>query len=42
MRLLNTVTFQLHTFSSSPPAYAILSHTWGPDELSFQDLTLHK
>jgi hypothetical protein len=42
MRLLNTSTLQLETFSSSKyaPPYAILSHTRGKDqdEVSFEDL----
>jgi hypothetical protein len=33
MRLLNTTTFELKEFLSVRPPYAILSHTWGPDEL---------
>jgi hypothetical protein len=42
MRLINTLTLQLKSFSSSKsiPSYAILSHTWGKDEdeASFEDL----
>lgn len=40
MRLLNVDTFKLEEFFSSPPAYAILSHTWGSDseEVSFRDV----
>ena len=39
MRLINTDTLQLADFSgvSRKPAYAILSHTWGDDEVSYQD-----
>ena len=40
MWLLNTSTLQLHSFmnDSKRPYYAILSHTWGPEEISFQDI----
>ena len=39
MYLLNTSTFQLHLFlSDEVPPYVILSHTWGDDEVLFQDL----
>lgn len=38
MRLLNTVTGELKWFDDPPPAYAILSHVWGKDEQSFQDV----
>ena len=39
MRLINVQTFTMHDFSSesSTPAYAILSHTWGSQELSYFD-----
>lgn len=39
MRLLNTKTFELSEFEPSRgiPDYAIVSHTWGPDELQFAD-----
>jgi hypothetical protein len=40
MRLLNSSTLKLHEFVGSRiPPYAILSHTWGEEELSFQDLS---
>ncbi|KAL4726965.1 hypothetical protein ACLX1H_005864 [Fusarium chlamydosporum] len=42
MRLLNTHTLQLENFGgdeSDIPLYAILSHTWGNDEITFQDIT---
>lgn len=32
MRLLNTTTLELETFTRRPPDYAILSHTWGDEE----------
>ncbi|KAI1456830.1 HET-domain-containing protein [Annulohypoxylon moriforme] len=39
MRLINVETLKLHEFQGSyVPRYAILSHTWGEDEVSFQDL----
>ncbi|KAF5368517.1 hypothetical protein D9758_002462 [Tetrapyrgos nigripes] len=38
MRLLNTETLQLHEFYSDIPTYAILSHTWGSEEVTFQDM----
>ncbi|KAK3318987.1 heterokaryon incompatibility protein-domain-containing protein, partial [Apodospora peruviana] len=44
MRLLNTETLQLEQFDGDggPKAsYAILSHTWGDDEVSFQDMMQH-
>ena len=37
MRLINTDTLQLEDFfTRSVPEYAILSHTWGPDEVTYQ------
>ena len=40
MRLLNTETLQLKTVTSerTRPPYAILSHTWGGDEVLFEDV----
>jgi hypothetical protein len=40
MRLLNTTTIRLESFydEAATPSYAILSHTWGGSEVSFQDL----
>lgn len=38
MRLINTTTFKLKYFIGSKiPAYAILSHCWGDDEVSLQE-----
>ncbi|KAK4078307.1 uncharacterized protein Triagg1_3323 [Trichoderma aggressivum f. europaeum] len=37
MRLINTRTLKLQQFHGKPPPYAILSHTWGQEEVSFQD-----
>ena len=39
MRLLDTSTLELHEyFDDNIPKYAILSHTWGEEEVSFHDL----
>ncbi|RDH32956.1 HET-domain-containing protein [Aspergillus welwitschiae] len=39
MRLLNAKTLKLEEFVGHEiPKYAILSHTWGKDEVSFQDM----
>jgi hypothetical protein len=38
MRLLHTSTLEQRLFANDTPAYAILSHTWGDDEITFQDL----
>ena len=39
MRLLDTSTVKLHEFFDDDiPGYAILSHTWGEEEVSFHDL----
>jgi hypothetical protein len=35
MRLLNTYTYALGNFTSDVPPYAILSHTWGDEEVGF-------
>jgi hypothetical protein len=41
MRLLRTQDLQLKEFfSPSIPRYAILSHTWGDEEVSFQDVNM--
>jgi hypothetical protein len=41
MRLLNTSTRLLSTFMNDGdvPPYAILSHTWGLDEVSFREIS---
>ncbi|KAF9774866.1 hypothetical protein IL306_007110 [Fusarium sp. DS 682] len=41
MRLLNVSTRRLESFFNDEeiPNYAILSHRWGPDEITFQDIT---
>ncbi|KAH8890725.1 HET-domain-containing protein, partial [Thozetella sp. PMI_491] len=38
MRLLHAGTRTLHEFEGSIPEYAILSHTWGADEIKFDDI----
>lgn len=40
MRLLNTTTYKLTQFARDVPPYAILSHTWGDEEVTFQDIDL--
>jgi hypothetical protein len=37
MRLLNTKTFELQDFfEDATPAYAILSHTWETEEVTYK------
>ncbi|KAF5341397.1 hypothetical protein D9758_012251 [Tetrapyrgos nigripes] len=38
MRLLNTETLQMKEFLASIPPYAILSHTWDKEEVTFRDM----
>jgi hypothetical protein len=38
MRLLNTRTLRPAEFYGDVPNYAILSHTWGTEEIMLQDL----
>ncbi|KAK7402390.1 hypothetical protein QQX98_011855 [Neonectria punicea] len=38
MRLLNTKTLELENVGDNPPDYAILSHTWGQDEVLYDDV----
>jgi hypothetical protein len=39
MRLLNTTKCKLEEFGGNEiPLYAILSHTWGENEITFQDI----
>ncbi|KAF5343223.1 hypothetical protein D9758_013395 [Tetrapyrgos nigripes] len=38
MRLLNTKTLKLAEFYADIPLYAILSHTWEKEEVTFQDI----
>jgi hypothetical protein len=41
MRLLNTKTLQLKEFFlHQVPGYVILSHTWGEEEVTFEDVKL--
>ena len=37
MRLINVNTMELESFMGTPPEYAILSHTWEEEEVTFQD-----
>ncbi|KAK4646760.1 hypothetical protein QC761_0046080 [Podospora bellae-mahoneyi] len=39
MRLLNTTTLRLEQFLNIMPQYAILSHTWGEQEVTFNDIS---
>ncbi|KAK4073171.1 uncharacterized protein Triagg1_5451 [Trichoderma aggressivum f. europaeum] len=39
MRLINTSTLEFAWFPRTPPPHAILSHTWGSDEVTFTDFT---
>ncbi|KAK3373008.1 heterokaryon incompatibility protein-domain-containing protein [Lasiosphaeria ovina] len=39
MRLLKTDTLELVEFVGRPPPYVVLSHTWGADEVTLQDLS---
>jgi hypothetical protein len=42
MRLLNLNTLELREFiDAERPPYVILSHTWGAEETSLQELRLH-
>ena len=42
MRLIHTKTKQLKEFlgDENAPPYAILSHTWGEEEVTYQDMLL--
>ncbi|KAK7462463.1 hypothetical protein VKT23_008064 [Stygiomarasmius scandens] len=40
MRLLNTKTFRLEEFYVDIPPYAILSHTWEEEEITFKDIQI--
>lgn len=37
MWLIDTETFRLESFQGGSPRYAVLSHTWGSDEVTFAD-----
>src|SRR4051794_25038044 len=39
MRLINTLTLKLEEFYGEIPRYAILSHTWGKDEVDFEEFS---
>lgn len=38
MRLINVRDYNLHEFLDAVPRYGILSHTWGKEEVTFQDI----
>jgi hypothetical protein len=38
MRLINVETLKLEEFTSRTPRYAILSHTWGAEEITFNEI----
>lgn len=38
MRLLNTFTYEVREFVVDIPHYAILSHTWGTEEVTYYDV----
>ncbi|KAE9364092.1 HET-domain-containing protein [Stipitochalara longipes BDJ] len=42
MRLLNTHTLAVEMFAGQAPAYAILSHTWEAEEVTFDDMKMMK
>lgn len=37
MYLINTCTREMKEFQGRPPFYAILSHTWGDEEVAYRD-----
>lgn len=40
MRLINTETLELHDFTTQEiPAYAILSHRWNDEEVSYKEFS---
>lgn len=42
MRLINTQTLGLKSFVGAPtPRYGMLSHTWGDDEVTSEQVLLH-
>ncbi|ETS78361.1 hypothetical protein PFICI_10423 [Pestalotiopsis fici W106-1] len=43
MRLLHSASLELHNFNDNEiPPYAILSHCWGRDEISYQDMQMYQ
>ncbi|KAL6859786.1 hypothetical protein ACO1O0_003810 [Amphichorda felina] len=38
MRLINVYTLELEYFHADPPPFAILSHSWGAEEVTLQDV----
>lgn len=41
MRLINTSTLEMNEFFNNIPPYAILSHTWGTEEVTYQEFQAH-
>jgi hypothetical protein len=39
MRLINVKTYEIREFFGKIPKYAIVSHTWGAEEVTLQDMT---
>ncbi|GKT52752.1 HET domain-containing protein [Colletotrichum tofieldiae] len=42
MRLIHTKTLELQEFIAGSPNYAILSHTWGAEEVTYQDMQVDR
>ncbi|KAK6831556.1 hypothetical protein RU639_002817 [Aspergillus parasiticus] len=42
MRLIHTERLQLEEFADESPPYAVLSHRWGKEEVTFQDVLLNR
>src|SRR5690348_5135056 len=43
MRLLHALTLEFESFEEdAAPNYAILSHTWGDDEVTYKDMKKHR
>jgi hypothetical protein len=42
MWLLNTNTLELQEFNAAVPPYAILSHTWGNEEVAFKEMRKYR
>ncbi|KAE8363616.1 hypothetical protein BDV27DRAFT_145991 [Aspergillus caelatus] len=42
MRLIHTERLQLEEFADEIPPYAVLSHRWGKEEVTFQDILLSR
>ncbi|KAF2164257.1 hypothetical protein M409DRAFT_68112 [Zasmidium cellare ATCC 36951] len=42
MRLIDVRTLEIKTFGDKPPPYAILSHKWGAEEVTYQEFVAHQ